>query len=308
MSGNKNQKIDDYLLGISKKEDKFEYNTTIANPFVKWAGGKRSITKQLLKYIPNDFNDYYEPFVGGGALFFALYNKGLIEKAYLSDINSELIITYLMIQKKPYELIELLKEHKKNHNKNSKEYYYKIRDIKQINDTIELAARFLYLNKTCYNGLYRVNKNNEFNVPIGKYKDPNIVQEDNILACHVVLQKTEISCNYFQNIKAKKYDLVYFDPPYHPIEENSFTSYIDFSFLNKEQLELRDFALVLKKSGVKVMLSNSKTDFIINNYKDEFYLKDIKAPRTVNCKSGGRESITELLMVSYDIEKQKKLG
>ena len=271
-----------------------------AVPFVKWAGGKRSIIQTLLDNLPEKFNNYYEPFVGGGALFYSLNENELLNKAYLSDINSELMITYKVIQSKPIELIKLLRQHAKEHSKNKKAYYYKIRAQHNLKDPLEVASRFIYLNRTCYNGLYRVNKKNEFNVPIGRYKNPNIVQEKNIIACYQALQNVNISCIEYYQIKAEKNDFVYFDPPYYPIKENSFTSYTRFNFMKEHHKQLRDFALKLHKKGIKVMLSNSNSEFIKQIYEcDPFNILLVKAPRPLNCKGDGREPIDELLIKSY---------
>jgi len=170
-------------------------------PFVKWVGGKRQLIPELIKRIPKNFNNYFEPFVGGGALFFELYNLGILKnkKAFLFDINEELINSYLVIKHSPAQLIEKLKYFKKNHNET---FYYQIRNLDRSEeyhtiDKITKAARFIYLNKTCFNGLYRVNKKGQFNVPIGKYKNPLIVDEENIFAVSESLQNVVIKhCDY----------------------------------------------------------------------------------------------------------------
>ncbi|MCK8518293.1 DNA adenine methylase [Methanoculleus sp. 7T] len=269
--------------------------STIPRPFVKWAGGKRCLLNDLIANLPETFEEYYEPFVGGGALFFALHNR--IKKAYLSDINLDLMLVYSAIKKDPYQLLEALKIHANSH---SKDYYYSIRSEHELKDPIDIAARFLYLNRTCYNGLYRVNKAGQFNVPIGDYKNPNIVQEANILACHEALKKAEIKYNEFDHIYPKKNDFVYFDPPYHPTDDASFTSYTKQNFTETDQVRLKDFALNLHKKGVKVMLSNSNTKFIRDIYKNKaFTLLIVNAPRYVNCKSEGRSAVEEVLIRSY---------
>lgn len=292
---NKDQRLDTILKKVDPDFPLIRRN--VATPFVKWAGGKRSILKELLKFIPPSFENYYEPFVGGGALFFALFNKKLLKKAFLSDINCELMITYKVIKEKPELLIEQLEIHEQNHNK---DYYYEIREQHDLEDPIGVAARFIYLNKTCYNGLYRVNKKNQFNVPIGRYENPNILHEDNIYACHKALQKADIKIIDFQKIKTNKNDFVYFDPPYHPIDENSFTSYTKYDFTKEDQIKLRDFAFKLREKGIYVILSNSNTKFINEIYSDKLFRKIIvKAPRLVGCKSNERGAIEELLIVSY---------
>lgn len=266
-----------------------------AQPFVKWVGGKRGIIEQLIAHLPSNFEDYYEPFVGGGALFYEL--NGKVKKAYLSDINFDLVITYNVVKKQPLALIELLKLHAKKH---SEKHYYSVRSDHNNQNPLEIAARFLYLNKTGYNGLYRVNKKNEFNVPMGRYTNPNIVQEKNILECSNALTKAIIQYRSFDSIKPGAGDFVYFDPPYHPTAVNSFTKYTKLDFTENDQVRLRDFAVKLNKNGVKIMLSNSKTEFIEDIYKNRgFKIHVVEAPRTVNCKPKQRNSVEELLITNY---------
>jgi DNA adenine methylase len=267
----------------------------VATPFVKWVGGKRSIIDDLKTHLPDNFNDYYEPFIGGGALFFALHQR--LRKAYLSDTNFDLIIAYSMVQQAPEKLLALLKEHAQKH---SEEYYYRVRDKHCLQDSVEKAARLLYLNKTCYNGLWRVNSKGQFNVPIGRYKNPGIVQEENIWACNQVLQDVEIKCFPFDKIEPSKGDFVYFDPPYHPTDETSFTRYAKLDFTEQDQVRLRNFVLELSKKGVKVMLSNSDTKFIRDLYKNKpFKTATVQAPRFVNCKSNKRNPVNEVLITNY---------
>jgi DNA adenine methylase len=281
-------KVDVHSLPDPSEE--YEGNAT---PFVKWVGGKRSIMAELLARIPNKFNDYYEPFVGGGAVFFEIHK--LAKNCYLSDINLDLVITYNVIKKDPQKLIKQLKIHAQSHNE---EYYYHIRSQHVLPSPVEIAARFLYLNKTCFNGLFRVNKKGEFNVPIGKYKNPNIVQEDNILACHDLLQNTKIEYREFDSFIPKKGDFVYLDPPYHPTDEHSFTSYTKLDFTEKDQIRLRDFCNLLNKNGVHFMLSNSDAKFIKDIYK-EYNIQMVSAPRYVNCKPTKRNAVQEVLITNY---------
>lgn len=264
-------------------------------PFVKWVGGKRFLIPELIKRLPKQFNNYYEPFIGGGALFFEIYKS--LKSAYLSDINFDLMITYKAIQKNPDKLIELLKIHAKN---NDEKYYYKIRSRHDLQDPIEIAARFIYLNRTCFNGLYRVNKNGQFNVPVGRYTNPNIIQEDNIRAVNIALQKAKIECKSYLQVTPGKDDFVYIDPPYQPTNDTSFTTYTKHDFTEKDQAELRDYVLRLSKKGVKVMLSNSKVAFIEDLYKDKIFNIDIvKAPRLINCKPNGRDLVEEVIITNY---------
>ncbi len=264
-------------------------------PFVKWAGGKRCLLKELKTHLPVKFNEYYEPFVGGGALFFAIRNQ--LSKGYLSDSNFELILTYKAIQKEPEKLISLLKKHKENH---SNDYYYKIRAKHILSNPLEVAARLIYLNRTCYNGLYRVNRQGHFNVPIGSYKNPTIVNEENIFRCHDVLKDIKIEMRSFDTIHPRVGDLVYFDPPYHPTDEISFTSYTKLDFTEKDQVILRDLTLMLHKKGVKVILSNSHTPFILDLYKSSiFHTHIVTAPRFVNCKKDKRNPVEEVIITNY---------
>lgn len=266
------------------------------SPFVKWVGGKRFLISELIKRLPKAFNNYYEPFVGGGALFFEIYPD--IKFAYLSDINFDLMITYKVIQKDPEKLIELLKVHSNNHNK---EYYYKIREQYELQNQIEIAARFIYLNRTCFNGLYRVNKNGQFNVPIGRYTNPNIIQEENIKAVSITLNQAKIECKNYLDVKPIEDDFVYIDPPYQPTADTSFITYTKQGFTEKDQVNLRDYVLRLHKKGTKVMLSNSKVAFIEDLYKDKIFNIDIvKAPRLVNCKPNGRNLVEEVIIRNYE--------
>lgn len=263
-------------------------------PFVKWVGGKRSILDEILPRIPKKINDYYEPFVGGGALFFEIYN--MVNFSHLSDLNIDLIVAYNVIKNESEKLAEKLKIHEKNHNE---EYYYKIRTLQEISDPIENSARFIYLMKTCYNGLYRVNKNNQFNTPIGSYKNPTVCDEENLKNVSKVLKYADVKYQDFTKITPKKGDFVYFDPPYHPTSQDSFVKYVSNGFSEKDQIRLRDFALELNKKGVNVMLSNSDADFVSDIYKKNFNIIKISAPRVVNCKADKRKSVYETLITNY---------
>lgn len=279
-----------------EKEPEKLSSEAIAQPFVKWVGGKRSLMNSIKAHLPQEFNNYYELFVGGGAVFYALADQ--IETAYLSDNNLDLVITYQMIKADPTHLIARLKELAASH---SEEQFYKVRDEEPA-DPVEVAARFIYLNKTCFNGLFRVNKSGKFNVPIGDYKNPNIVAEENIMACHKALQKATITYHDYKLIDPRPQpgDFVYLDSPYHPTADDSFTAYTKENFTEKNQSELRDFALELNRAGVHVMLSNSKTRLVTDLYSDAaFHLHTVQAPRTVNCKPGARGAVDEYLITNY---------
>jgi len=265
-----------------------------ATPFVKWAGGKRGIIGELASRLPAS-GEYWEPFVGGGALFFEIHPH--LKAAHLSDSNLDLTIVYNAVQRDPEGLIAKLEIHAKRHNKT---YYYKVRDQHSLQDPIDVAARFLYLNKTCYNGLWRVNKKGEFNVPIGSYVTPEIVHRDNIMLCSAALQKADIEYREFDTINPAPGDFVYCDPPYHPVSSTSFTKYTKLEFGENEQARLCDFALRLHKQGVKVMLSNSDTPLIRSLYSGTVWqVATVQAPRNVNCKPDGRGAVSELIITNY---------
>lgn len=264
-----------------------------ASPFVKWVGGKRGIIEELRSHLPDTFNNYYEAFIGGGALFFDTKPR----RAFISDANLDLIITYSVVKNDVEKLIEALKKHQRLH---CEEYYYRVRARHHLDDPVEVAARLIYLNKTCFNGLYRVNKKGEFNVPMGSYANPGICQEDNLRLCSKALQSATIEFKDYSKITPAAGDLCYFDPPYHPINETSFTAYAEGDFTEKDQSDLADFCKELHKKGVKIMLSNSNTAFIRNLYKANiFKISIVNAPRTVNCKPNGRNSVEEVLITNY---------
>ena len=267
----------------------------IASPFVKWAGGKRSIIGALTRRLPTARTRYWEPFAGGAALFFAAHS--LFTETFLSDSNLDLTMAYNVVKRDPTALIAKLGEHARKHNAT---YYYKVREQHDLQDPIDVAARFLYMNKTCYNGLYRVNKKGEFNVPIGSYTNPEIVQRENILLCSEALRNTTIAYREFDTISPITGDFVYFDPPYHPVNSTSFTKYTKLEFGEKEQERLRDFALKLHRQGVLVMLSNSDTPLIRDLYKaNVWHFATVQAPRNVNCKPEGRGAVNELIITNY---------
>ena len=272
-------------------------------PFAKWVGGKRQLLRQFRElglYPPEDFNPitntYYEPFVGGGAVFFDLLPKN----AELSDLNNELVTTYNVIKNHVDELIQSLQKHVYD-----KEYYLEVR-AKKIEDLsdVEVASRFIFLNRTGFNGLYRVNKSGQFNVPFGRYNNPVICDEDNLRRVSDALQGVTITHRDYKNVlkTAKSGDFIYLDPPYYPINAtSSFTSYTAEGFLEKEQTELRDTFVKLHEKGCFVMLSNSDTPFINELYSglDGITINKITAGRSINSKGSGRGKITEVLITNY---------
>ena len=207
-------------------------------PFVKWAGGKRQLISTLNENLPETFGIYYEPFLGGGALLFHMLTEHNKQKCSISDLNSDLILAYTTIRNRIDDLISSLKSHEKNYHKDSKAYYYSIRESNPRNE-IEKTSRLLFLNRTCFNGLYRVNSKGKFNVPLGKYSNPNIVNEDNLRSVSNILQSSKVSmkCRDFEAVlrDTKKGDFVYFDPPYQPVSDTAnFTSYTNKDFTNDD--------------------------------------------------------------------------
>ncbi len=268
-----------------------------ALPVVKWAGGKRQLLSELTQRLPNSYNRYFEPFIGGGALFFELAPQD----AYISDINPELINLYKVIRDDVGALIRDLSSHE-----NSPEYYTEIRAWDRAENyanvsNVRKASRFIYLNKTCFNGLYRVNSKGHFNVPFGRYTNPNVLNANALYAASDVLQSTQIECANFDNILnyVKKDDFVYFDPPYIPLSEtSSFTSYSKEDFGMNKQRELKNVCDKLTSLGVKFMLSNSDTP-VSNELYSGYKIEKIYASRLINSKASGRGKITEILVRNY---------
>lgn len=266
-------------------------------PIVKWVGGKRQLMFELLKNMPKFYNRYFEPFIGGGALFFELQP----DNAYISDVNAELINLYSVVKNDVEDLIDDLSKHEI-----SKDYFLELRNAdrtfgyKNWSD-IQKASRFIYLNRTCFNGLYRVNSQGQFNVPFGNYKNPRICDEENLKNCSELLQNTEINCADFTTIldKVQKGDFVYFDPPYVPLNEtSSFTSYTKDGFDIDMQFKLRDLCDELDSRGVMFMLSNSDTK-IINELYENYNIKKVFASRAINANGNGRGKITEVIVKNY---------
>lgn len=268
-------------------------------PFIKWAGGKRQLIKDLLNHKPDHFNIYFEPFIGGGALFFETQPV----KAYISDINPDLINVYQVIKNNVEDLIKDLKKYKYD-----EDFFYKVRNLDRTRryesyTDVKRASRFIYLNKTCFNGLYRVNSKGHNNVPFGKYDNPKIIDAENLRLCSKALQNTAINAGSFLLIEhiAEAGDFVYFDPPYVPISRTSyFTSYSKDGFGEQEQKELRNLFNRLTKRGVYCMLSNSYVEEVLEMYKE--YKDDIhtvSATRIINCKSENRGKIKEVIITNY---------
>ena len=278
----------DSVLTAIAHENKPESITVDAKPFVKWVGGKRSILLELLKRIPEQYDSYHEPFMGGGALYFALQPQ----EAYLSDINFHLVITYQSVKNDTERLIKLLQKHEANH---CKEYYLKMREqMGKEKDSTKLASIFIYINKTCYNGLYRVNKSGGFNVPMGNYKNPAIVDTDNLRNCAKVLKNTLIEQHGFEQAKIYRNDFYYLDPPYH----ETFSNYSNNGFDDDMHAKLADYCKQIDKVGAYFMLSNSDTPFVRELYKG-YTIETVSASRFVSCKSHQRGKENELIIRNY---------
>lgn len=278
------------------------YSGKAPRPLVKWAGGKGQLLQVLEKYYPENFSTYYEPFLGGGAVFFHLFTKRPPFKAVLSDINEELINTYLVVKEKVDELVKLLRVHKAKYKKGPKKYYYKVRDDQEPSDKVERAARLIFLDKTCYNGLYRVNREGKFNVPFGRYKNPKICDEENLRAVGRVLRLSEaqlLAKDYQEATQnAKKGDFVYFDPPYQPASKTAnFTSYTNSGFSFQEQERLCEWFGELHNRGCFVLLSNSDTKAIRELYRNrQYYVQPVSAMRAISCKGSKRTGHKELII------------
>ncbi len=286
-------------------------------PFLKWAGGKGQLIEKIERFYPFDkkINKYAEPFIGGGAVLFDILNKFELEKIYISDVNLELLNCYKVIKEKVQELINELKRFENEFlvkvKEDRKEYYYTKREqfnklkLENNNEEVKRAALMIFLNRTCFNGLYRVNKKGLFNVPMGDYKNPKICDEENLINISKKLKNVDIIYGDYK----KSYDFidentfVYFDPPYRPLNQtSSFTSYTEYTFGDKEQIELSEYFKLLNEKGAKLLLSNSdpKNENIEDNFFDDLYkefdINRIEASRAINSNGGKRGKITEILV------------
>ena len=301
---------------------KEQNNIMIAKPFVKWAGGKGQLLKEIEKYYPFDngiITKYAEPFVGGGAVLFDILSNYNLEEIYISDINAELINTYVIVRDYIEELIKLLKKYQLEYvpldTEDRKSYYMakreRFNDLK-VNgneaENIEKAALMIFLNKTCFNGLYRVNKKGLFNVPMGAYKNPLICDEKNLRKVSEKLKNVRIVCGDYRKSEdfIDEHTFVYFDPPYRPLTETaSFTAYTENLFNDEKQIELAEFVESMHKKGAKIVVSNS--DPKNSNTEDVFFdkiysahkIKRVEATRMINCNSESRGKIKELLISNF---------
>lgn len=292
----------------------------VAKPFLKWAGGKGQLINTFDEMFPNELTEgkirtYIEPFVGGGAILFHVLQNYNIEKAYINDINKELINCYRCIQANVEEVVKQLEILEKDYlvSEDRTNYFYKVRN--RYNEIhlnghydFEKCADFIFLNKTCFNGLYRVNKDGKFNVPHGKYKNPLICDKDNLRLCAKLLQKVEISYGSYEQVleKADNNTFVYFDPPYRPlIENNSFVSYDKSGFDDDDQIKLANYYKTLNNKKCLLMLSNSdpkntnKDDNFFDDLYKGFEIERVFAKRMINCQASKRGDITEIVVMNY---------
>ena len=283
-------------------------NNPLIKPYLKWAGGKRQLLTEIKKCLPKSINSYtyYEPFVGAGAVFFELQPK----KAVISDFNEQLILTYKIIKEKVDSLIKILKKFKEM---NNEEFFYKIRNIDRDSEKFnkltdaEKAARFIFLNKTCFNGLYRVNSQGLFNVPYGKYKNPAIYDDIVLRQISNYFNENSITIqneDFEQSIQtADKNSFIYFDPPYHSPDKTNFTGYQADGFDENEQERLRNVILKMTNRGVKCLLSNSDTNYVRSLYEaDVFEIISVQAKRSINSDSTGRGNVKEVLIKNWGDE------
>jgi DNA adenine methylase len=271
-------------------------------PFIKWAGGKRQLLPELLRYVPERFNRYIEPFVGGGALFFELASRlpvpsgdAALPRALLADVNERLVRTYSGVRDAVDDVIARLREYR-----HDEQCYYQVRETPiDGGSDADVAAWLIYLNKIGFNGLYRVNRQNRFNVPFGRHKNPTICDEVTLRACSRALRGVDVRVADFEvaAAQAQPGDLVYFDPPYVPLSmTSSFTSYTSVGFDTQCQIRLRDLALRLKQQGVHVLLSNSSAGLVRELYQADFQIVEVSATRLVNSKATRRGAVTEFVI------------
>jgi DNA adenine methylase len=275
-----------------------------AQPFLKWVGGKAQLLAQFDGFFPTKITQYFEPFIGGGAVFFYLKHRFPRMRAFLCDINPELINTYRAVQEFPRKLMRQLDAHAAEFKAKGDDYFYLVRaqhhlagDEKRI---VERAARMIFLNKTCFNGLWRVNARGEFNVPVGSNKNPGLYNEENILAVSRALEGAHLAVQDFRETlnQTRTGDFAYVDPPYYPVSATaSFTSYAREDFGEGEQCELHAVFAEAARRGVRLMLSNSDTPFIRRLYRD-FQIRTVEARRAINCDGSKRGAVSEVVVTN----------
>ena len=288
---------------------------TNTSSFLKWAGGKKRLVVLLDKLTPNNIERYFEPFLGGGAFFFYLIQTRKPFKAFLSDSNPQLINTYRVVKDNVEELIEILQDHQEKYYKSGEKYYYLVRDNNSSNNNAktnltELAGRFIFLNKTCYNGLYRVNKIGNFNVPHGRYFNPKICNREKLIECSLLLNRSEvdIQCDIYKNTtsKCREDDFVYLDPPYFPLSRTAnFTDYTKESFGMQQHGELAIEFDRLNSIGAKVLLSNSNSEYVKSLYEKHTILK-VRTQRNINCDAKRRRDHHDLMITNFTKNKNTK--
>lgn len=279
----------------------------MSKPFLKWAGGKRKLAETIVNLLPKEINTYFEPFLGGGAIFFELAKQNRFKKAKISDINEELVVTYKAVRDNVDGVIENIE--KLLAKGINSENYYSVRAIHpwQMRENPEkIAARMIYLNHLCFNGLYRVNSHDEFNVPFGKYANPTILDKENLRNVARTLQGVEIVTEDFERatLNAHTGDVIFLDPPYLPVKAESFTTYtkLDFDELDHDRLAM--IFGQLQRKGAFVLESNSDARKVRSLY-EKFCIMEVRAPRRINSSGAGRGDVTELLICSKNITQKK---
>ncbi len=280
-----------------------------AGPFLKWAGGKGQLLKQYAPLFPRESPArYFEPFVGSGAVFFALRGQAFAGEYHLSDVNPELVNVYTIVRDALDDLIALLADHRAAHTADSKEHFYAVRALDRDPEwlshvsPVARAARMIYLNKTCFNGLWRVNSKGHFNAPLGRYVNPGILNEARLRAASAALQDVTVGVREFHAVadQAKSGDFVYFDPPYVPLSDTAnFTSYAKDDFGEPEQRALADVFRALDAKGCKVMLSNSDAPLVHELYAG-FAIRTVQARRAINTRADKRGPISEVVVLNYE--------
>lgn len=273
-----------------------------AEPFLKWVGGKSQLLEQLDRFFPAQVERYIEPFLGGGAVFFHLKHRFPEMRAFLRDNNEELINAFAAVRDFPLELMRRLDAHLARYRVEGDRYYYLVRSWHHLDpaDVVERAARMIFLNKTCFNGLWRVNARGEFNVPVGDYKNPTLYDRANVLAASHALRHAHLAVQDFRETmaEARRGDFVYLDPPYYPVSTTaSFTAYTKEDFGPEEQRELAALFSDAARRGVRLMLSNSDTPFIRELYRD-FPIHTVRARRAINCDGSKRGAVNEVVVLS----------
>lgn len=276
----------------------------VPRPFVKWAGGKRQILPLLTGMFPKGYGTYHEPFVGGGAVLFSILSSDRTASCRASDLNSDLILAYVTVRDRVEDLIESLRAHDAAFREDSKRYYYAVR-AQTPRGQVERASRLLFLNKTCFNGLYRVNSRGMFNVPMGSYTNPRIINEDNLRTASAALQAggVDFECSDFESVlkRTEAGDMVYFDPPYHPVSRaGNFTGYTKGDFTHADLKRLANVCRRLDEAGCQVMLSNSCAMEVTSLFQDKpWSVRSITAARCINSDGRNRTGHQEVIITNY---------